>query len=42
MLSIVDNVRGTVQGVLCGVAHVFWYVNWHTGGQTARPARAQD
>jgi hypothetical protein len=28
--------RGTVQGVLAGVGHVLWYVDWHTGGRTTR------
>ena len=45
MSILLDNVRGTVQGVLAGVGHVLWYVNWHTGGQTtagrARPSRAR-
>jgi hypothetical protein len=36
MSTILDNVRGTVQGVLAGFGHVLWYVDWHTGGQTAR------
>ena len=36
MSILLDNVRGTVQGVLAGVGHVLWYVNWHTGGQTTR------
>ncbi len=37
MSILFDNVRGTVQGVLAGVGHVLWYVDWHTGGQTTRP-----
>ncbi len=37
MSILLDNVRGTVQGVLAGVGHVLLYVNWHTGGQTTRP-----
>jgi hypothetical protein len=36
MSTILDNVRGTVQGVFARVGHVLWYVDWHTGGQTAR------
>jgi hypothetical protein len=36
MSILLDNVRGTVQGVLAGVGHVLWYVNWHTGGQATR------
>jgi hypothetical protein len=36
MSTFLDSVRGTVQGVLAGVCHVLWYVDWHTGGQTAR------
>jgi hypothetical protein len=39
MSIILDNVRGTVQGVLAGVGHVLWYVDWHTGGQTVRRIR---
>jgi hypothetical protein len=39
MSTILDNVRGTVQGVLAGVGHVLWYVDWHTGGQAARRVR---
>ena len=31
--------RGTVQGVLAGVGHVLWYVDWHTGGQGRRGPR---
>ena len=37
MCTILDNVRGTVQGVLAAVGHVLWYVDWHTGRQAARP-----
>jgi hypothetical protein len=37
MSTIVDNVRGTVQGVLFGVGHVLWYLDWQTGGQATRP-----
>jgi hypothetical protein len=37
MSRIVDNVRGTLQGVLSGVGHVVWYVNWQTGGHKVRP-----
>jgi hypothetical protein len=36
MSTILESVRGTVLGVLAGVGHVLWYVDWHTGGQTAR------
>ena len=36
MSTILDNVRGTVQGVLAGVGHVIWYVDWQTGGQSVR------
>jgi len=32
MSMILDSVRGTVQGVLSGVGHVLWYVDWQTGG----------
>jgi len=39
MSTILDNVRGTVQGVLAGVGHVLWYVDWHTGRQAARRVR---
>ena len=40
MSTILDSVRGTVQGVLSGVGHVLWYVNWQTGGaRSARSAR---
>jgi hypothetical protein len=41
MSGIVDSVRGTLQGVLSGVGHVVWYVDWKTGGQTVR-LRAED
>jgi hypothetical protein len=36
MSTILDSVRGTVQGVLSRVGHVLWYVDWQTGGQTVR------
>ena len=39
MSILFDNVRGTVQGVLAGLGHVLWYVDWHSGGQTARRVR---
>jgi hypothetical protein len=39
MSVLLDNVRGTVQGVLAGVGHVIWYVDWHTGGQAVRRIR---
>ena len=39
MSTLIDNVRGTVQGVLNAAGHIVWYVDWHTGGQTARPTR---
>ena len=31
-----STIFGTVQGVLTGVGHVLWYVDWHCGGQTTR------
>jgi hypothetical protein len=37
MSILLDNVRGTVHGVLAGFGHVLWYVDWHTGGQATRP-----
>ena len=36
MSAILDSLRGTVQGVLCGVGHVLWYVDWQIGGRTVR------
>jgi hypothetical protein len=36
MSMILDSVRGTVQGVLSGVGHVLWYVDWQTGGGPKR------
>jgi hypothetical protein len=36
MWTVLESVRGTVQGVLSGFGHVLWYVDWKTGGQTAR------
>jgi hypothetical protein len=30
MSTILDSVRGTVQGVLSGFGHVLWYVDWQT------------
>jgi hypothetical protein len=36
MSTILDSVRGTVQGVLSRVGHVLWYVDWRTGGQSVR------
>jgi hypothetical protein len=39
MSIILDNVRGTVQGMLAGVGHVLWYVDRHTGGQAVRRVR---
>jgi hypothetical protein len=37
MSTILDNVRGTVQGAVAAVGHVLWFVDWHAGGQTTRP-----
>ena len=37
MATILDSVRGTVQGVVTGVGHVLWYVDWTTGGRHTRP-----
>ncbi len=39
MSALIENVRGTVQGMLHAAGHIVWYVDWHTGGQTARQAR---
>jgi hypothetical protein len=36
MSMIFDSVRGTVHGVLSGVGHVLWYVDWQTGGDAKR------
>jgi hypothetical protein len=36
MSMIFESVRGTVQGVLWGVGHVLWYVDWQTGGGAKR------
>jgi hypothetical protein len=30
------SIVGTVQGAL---AHLVWYVDWHTGGRTVREAK---
>jgi hypothetical protein len=36
MSMFFDSVRGTVQGVLSGVGHVLWYVDWQTGRSATR------
>jgi hypothetical protein len=36
MSTILDSVRGTVQGVLSGVGHLVWSVDWQTGGRQTR------
>jgi hypothetical protein len=35
MASMVESVRGTVQGVLAASRHVLWYVDWQTRGAAA-------
>jgi hypothetical protein len=42
MSIIFDSVRGTVHGVLSGVGHVLWYVDWQANGRKVRPAPADD
>ena len=31
MPSLLESVRGTVQGVLGASRHLAWYVSWHAG-----------
>jgi hypothetical protein len=38
MASLLDSVRGTVQGMLTASRHVLWYVDWQSGGSTVREA----
>jgi hypothetical protein len=39
MASVLESVRGTVQGVLAASRHVLWYVDWHSrGAEAARPS----
>jgi hypothetical protein len=39
MSAIIEkSVRGTVHGVLAVSRHVLWYVDWQTGGHSARDA----
>jgi hypothetical protein len=35
MTSLLDSIRGTVQGVIGATDHVLWWVSWHTGGAKA-------
>jgi hypothetical protein len=32
MASLLNGIRGTVQGVLGATDHVLWWVSWRTGG----------
>ena len=39
MSSLIDSIRGTVQGVIGATDHVLWWVSWHMGaGDTVRSA----
>jgi hypothetical protein len=38
MSSLLQGIRGTVQGVIGAADHVVWWVRWHTGD--AQGARA--
>ena len=39
MTSLLNGIRGTVQGVLGATDHVLWWVSWHSGRSDAvRPA----
>jgi hypothetical protein len=29
--SLLNGIRGTVQGVIGATDHVLWWVSWHTG-----------
>jgi hypothetical protein len=36
MTSLLNGIRGTVQGVIGATDHVLWWVGWHTGAECAR------
>jgi hypothetical protein len=36
MTSLLNGIRGTVQGVIGTADHVLWWVSWHTGADRAR------
>ena len=38
MASLLNSIRGTVQGALGATDHVLWWVNWRTGGSDAARA----
>ena len=43
MSSLLQGIRGTVQGVIGATDHVVWWVRWHTGdpqGVRAAPERS--
>ena len=43
MVSLLESVRGTVQGVLEAFGHVAWFVSWHTRAPGApRGCRSND
>jgi hypothetical protein len=40
MTSLLNGIRGTVQGVIGATDHVLWWVGWHTGAECARTPKA--
>jgi hypothetical protein len=40
MTSLLNGIRGTVQGVIGATDHVLWWVSWHTGAESARAPKA--
>jgi hypothetical protein len=40
MTSLLNGIRGTVQGVIAATRHVRWWVSWHTGAETARTPKS--
>jgi hypothetical protein len=40
MTSLLNGIRGTVQGVIGATDHVLWWLGWHTGAECARTPKA--
>jgi hypothetical protein len=40
MTSLLNGIRGTVQGVIGATHHVLWWVSWRTGAESARTPKA--
>ena len=40
MASLLNGIRGTVQGVIGATDYVLWWVSWHTGAESARTPKA--